>query len=425
MPLVYPGPIVPKRKSDNPPAFTAAQQFDIQAKASLAQTLKQKNTDFKKQLAISDKARAAMVAADKQIAIQTAALQTNPSNSAALAALQVANAERTKQENIFNAASVSIKSLVADIAALEQILKPAKTVTPKKTSASNSVPVVNGDGAVKPPFKYTYNAPMVKSAYFGSFGVQADSAGSSALSTPGFYKDGRNAFQTTSGPSAITGVLAGTQQGAKGTIQMSQFIAQTVKLTESQKKNPLFDTKMYGFKFLYNPNTVNMSWGVVTDINPQLEAMGLDKSVSLTSALSSTINFQLVLNRIDDLNILDVNGIKTSVGTNPYPSVVDINELKTIYKKGTMYDLEYLFKTINGFSSTYKSGLNGNTADWGWLYAIPVELHLGDGLRYLVRISSLDVEHKIFNERMVPTYSLINITCARYPDVANQQTTSK
>jgi len=56
---------------------------------------------------------------------------------------------------------------------------------------------------------------------------------------------------------------------------------------------------------------------------------------------------------------------------------------------------------------------------------LPVELHLGDGLRYLVRISSLDIEHKMFNERMVPIFSNVRITCARYPDIASQQTTKK
>ena len=81
-----------------------------------------------------------------------------------------------------------------------------------------------------------------------------------------------------------------------------------------------------------------------------------------------------------------------------------------------MYDLEYLFKTIGGYNSQYNSTLNGITADKGWLMPLPVELHLGDGLRYLVRVSQLDLQHIIFNERMVPVLSTVNFTCTRYFD---------
>lgn len=87
-----------------------------------------------------------------------------------------------------------------------------------------------------------------------------------------------------------------------------------------------------------------------------------------------------------------------------------------IYRKGTMYDVEYLFKAVNGYNASYKSTLNGLTADRGWLYALPVELHLGAGLRYLVRLTSLNVSHNMFNERMVPILTTVSIVCTRYYD---------
>ena len=36
----------------------------------------------------------------------------------------------------------------------------------------------------------------------------------------------------------------------------------------------------------------------------------------------------------------------------PYGETVPIEDLQEIYRKGTMYDLEYLFKTINGPDNT-------------------------------------------------------------------------
>jgi len=81
-----------------------------------------------------------------------------------------------------------------------------------------------------------------------------------------------------------------------------------------------------------------------------------------------------------------------------------------------------------GLNATYKSTLNGSTADRGWLTAIPVELHLGDGMRYRVRISTLNVNHAMFNSRMVPILSTVDFTCHRYydgPEITGNLTSSK
>ena len=176
--------------------------------------------------------------------------------------------------------------------------------------------------------------------------------------------------------------------------------------------------------------SVSMTWGINTEVNTQMESMGLDKSVPLTAGLyNSTISFELLLNRIEDMKYLDETGLKSQLfanilvglSENPYPQQgIPDAEFRSIYKKGTMYDIEYLFKAVNGFNSQYNSSLNGLTADRGWLYALPVELHLGDGLHYLVRLTTLNVNHTMFNERMVPVLSTVTITCTRYYDGPEQ-----
>ena len=198
---------------------------------------------------------------------------------------------------------------------------------------------------------------------------------------------------------------------------LSQYTKQ-MNLTAAQKA--AIDTNKYGFRFLYNPQTVSMNWGTTTEVNPQLESLGLDKGVPLTSGLNNTtVSFDLVLNRIDDMRILDSNGFKTIKGKQYkelYSPQISDAEAKLIYKKGTMYGLEYFFKAVNGDIGNYESYLNGSTSDRGWMFAIPVELHLGTGLRYLVRISSLAVNHNMFDERMVPIFSTVSIICTRYYD---------
>jgi hypothetical protein len=92
-----------------------------------------------------------------------------------------------------------------------------------------------------------------------------------------------------------------------------------------------------------------------------------------------------------------------------------VKEEQDIYNKGTMYDLEFLLRVLMG--TTMDSYLRGeNTADMGWLPAIPVELHLGKSLRYLGVVNSLNINHMIFNERMVPLFSTVDIAFARLPD---------
>jgi hypothetical protein len=290
--------------------------------------------------------------------------------------------------------------------------KAAKKTT--KKSVVDASPAGTGPASNQgpnPPL-YKYNAPMVKTAYLTPFGPQGSTS----------YR-GMNSGTFTDAATAWSGNL-----GAKGTIQMSRVYASYNPTTDTKN---VYSDNLYGFKFLYNPTEVAMAWGTSTEANWDYVSLGLDKaSVVALGILKSTITFSVLLNRIGDMNFLEddgrINPIKLqdfpdgtrafTGGFNPYPTVVSPEEGSLIYKKGTMYDLEYLFRTIMGLNSEYTSLLNGKTSDRGWLNAAPVELHLGDGLRYLVRISTLDVNHIIFNDRMVPMLSTINFTCHRFYD---------
>jgi hypothetical protein len=88
---------------------------------------------------------------------------------------------------------------------------------------------------------------------------------------------------------------------------------------------------------------------------------------------------------------------------------------------GTMYDFEFLLRTIMGY--TMKSSLRDysffedkGTADMGFLGARPVELHLGKNMRYLGYITNINLEHVIFDNRMVPLFSNVSIAFSRLPD---------
>jgi hypothetical protein len=255
---------------------------------------------------------------------------------------------------------------------------------------------------------------MVKSAYFRPTGPQGTSIDGKTVDI-GKYTDALNSWST-----------AGS--GGRGAFQMDRATNTAATLataTKAQKNNKHFDPNFYGFKFLYNPQTVNMTWGAVMGANPTFESLGLDAAIPIArNLLQSIISFDIILNRIEDFNVLTSSGLTAGVN-NPYPTnkTPDNLELKKIYDKGTMYDLDYLFKTMHGFDgfTNYTSSLLGETNDPGWLPVRPVELHLGNKLRYRVRITDLSVKHSIFNERMVPILSTVSFTCARYWDGPTSQ----
>jgi hypothetical protein len=311
----------------------------------------------------------------------------------------------------------------------------AAAIPIKPKSGSSGTGGNGGSGAGPQPATYKYNAPLVNSAYFNPLGPQHKMLGSEVIIDQGKYTD------------ALTGAWKG--QGGRGTIQMDRTINPTTvinNLKSAGAKVENIDTTLYGFKFLYNPTTVQMGWGVSSEVNPTYEALGQDAATPLAAGLiQSTISFELLLNRIEDFKYIDENGLKNvQTGTqtknrfisetagivsesipvlgkisNPYPYPVADSELKLIYNKGTMYDLEYLFRTLMGFNTKIMSSLNGETSDRGWLTNLSIELHLGSGLRYRVRVSSLDVQHIMFNERMTPILSKVIMTCTRYADFSS------
>lgn len=263
---------------------------------------------------------------------------------------------------------------------------------------------------------YKYNAPMVKEAYFGAPSFE-NTILEGNLVDQGNYADARQAWKGTT--------------GGRGTIQMDEKFLNSYSSSLQGKAPKNFDGQKYGFKFLYNPQTVGMAWGMLMEMDPTFEAMAKDKfQVVSTALMTSTISFELLLNRIKDFDYVTENGIRpksnknvpvrqlenTVQDRNPYPLFVSTDDAKEIYRKGTMYDIEYFLKTINGPNATFTSDLNGVTADYAWLRPTIVELHLGDAMRYRVRISDFSVNHIIFNSRMVPMLSSVRLTCHRFID---------
>lgn len=309
--------------------------------------------------------------------------------------------------------------------------------TNQRNNSTN--PVVPPVKPQKEVFTCYYNAPLVSQANFK--GIQAEVLGGNFI-TSGNYTDALNAFKVDKNSGNI---IVGRGSFQTDRVTRNATVAGT--FSKQTSYNKIVDNNMYGFKFLYNPQTITMNWGALAKTDPVYASSAADPYLAGTANLvSSTIEFSIVLNRIEDMLYLGKNGLVTPVepgtvntntlegitrasnavyGKNPYPQFSlapgkTLNEeLAEIYEEGTMYDLKYLFRTLHaqGAYATYKSSLqNQITADPGWLPVRPVELHLGNKLRYRVRVSNLSVNHTIFNSRMIPIFTTVNISCSRYWD---------
>jgi hypothetical protein len=256
------------------------------------------------------------------------------------------------------------------------------------------------------PSNVEYNVPPVKQAYFQP-----------GNNLPALY--GKNQ------PTSITEAneLWTTATGSKGMFQTwtppSADYATTLEQGEGLNSNQQIVTggefKRYGFQFNYNPMMVSMSYGGVPDVD--VNKLADDKfNLFSTAVFQSSIEITLTLIRLFDMQYFDVNGNVTN--TNAWPIPPSSTQAKQIYEKGTMYDVEFLLKTIVGLE--FPTQFRGETADIGFLTGRPVELHLGKSLRYLVQVTSFALNHTHFDERMVPLVTNLSLSARRIPDYGDE-----
>jgi hypothetical protein len=154
----------------------------------------------------------------------------------------------------------------------------------------------------------------------------------------------------------------------------------------------------FGFRFLYNPEKVQRGATVGTDFIP-------DPENTLNFVLQEgleRITFELLLNRIPD-----VNGPSNK---NDYSPAIRQSDWDQIQRRGTHYDLEFLYRVANGLQNTQ---VRQNTGDIGLLLPNPCWLILG---RQKTRgaLESIQANDQLFSKSLVPTLTRVTITFARF-----------
>jgi len=280
------------------------------------------------------------------------------------------------------------------------------------------------------------NAGIANDAYFNNFSSRAGGDFTDVLQTKNSENEAPVPYNAD--------ILWRNNRSSKGMFVQSDFLTNTDagiedgfsnnSLTRDQQLDKL---QKFGFQFHYNPTTVDMAYQGLADIDYTMFTSGREAFNLLgTQATQSTISFNLVLNRLLDRRYFDsgTEHLRPEVNAADWAGRFprEPKEQKEIYRKGTMYDIEFFLRTVMQVpvsvylkerNSLFLAGTGGgDTADIGFLTGVPVELHLGKSLRYLVRVDGFQLKHIIFSEDMVPLFTEVSISCSRIPDYATDST---
>jgi len=192
-----------------------------------------------------------------------------------------------------------------------------------------------------------------------------------------------------------------------------QDLDSSIDLQGKQKKK----SELWGFQFMYNPTTISYT-------NQANSAIDYGNTDDVANQLvgSQSISFEILINRTADVSALrdtynnySSRAIMSTTGINDgYPRVLTPDEVVGLYRRGTEYDIEFLYRCLNGDPQATQAMLEP-TSDYGYLAGIPVWLRFNDNVRYKGIINGISVEHVMFSENMVPMISKVSLTFLRLP----------
>lgn len=175
----------------------------------------------------------------------------------------------------------------------------------------------------------------------------------------------------------------------------------------------------YGFQFLWNPDAISVNVSRNMDITPN--SADTLRVVAGVFPGQETVSLTIVLDRTNDFAYAKATGTGAAeyyTAGFPLAATQDFNkQLSTLLEQGTMADLEYLFRAINGSGSGDKQWttlLGKKTANVGYLQPTLLGVALGpdthNNLSYVGWISNLSMNHTAFTETMIPLRTTVSIS---------------
>jgi hypothetical protein len=186
----------------------------------------------------------------------------------------------------------------------------------------------------------------------------------------------------------------------------------------------LVDTS-WGFQFLWNPTTISTSVSRNMDITPS--SADTLRVVAGVFPGQETVSINIVIDRTNDFACIKADNSRGTSSTeftryysSLYPGASPLqnmpDQINKLMSQGTMADLEYLFKAINGSGNgtlEWTNLLGKKTANVGYLAPTLLGIQLGptlDNLSYVGWASNIDINHTAFTEDMIPIRTEVSIS---------------
>jgi hypothetical protein len=190
------------------------------------------------------------------------------------------------------------------------------------------------------------------------------------------------------------------------------------------------DDPRYGFQFLWNPTSIQTAVSVNLDVTPT----AFDKFAGVVGAFPSgeALSVTIKLDRRNDFFALRSNRLisgdaqKFNISNNNLESLrnsykhglnsskdnndIFIKKLTELAKRGTIADIEYLYKAINGpgwFNDALAKEM-AESSDIGFLTPTLLRIDIGP-LSYIGYVSNLSVTHLGFTKGMIPIESDVTL----------------
>lgn len=186
-----------------------------------------------------------------------------------------------------------------------------------------------------------------------------------------------------------TGEFAGSNYGtgpkpyATGEIY-ALFEQKSIQGDDGATGSPWYKrTLNWAFRFLYNPAQIQVS----TQIDQSATPTNLDPGVFFGQ--QQALGFQLYINRMAEM----ARGAQNV-------------DLSRILQYGTQYDINHLFRVVNG-----------DAGDVGFLVNTLVRVSFGPNNYYEGFITNIDATHSQFNSQMVPMVSTVNLNVTRVSQI--------
>lgn len=177
----------------------------------------------------------------------------------------------------------------------------------------------------------------------------------------------------------------------------------------------------YGFRFLYNPSTYNEGYSSVSGADPfvmlkEVTTMGQ----AVVGASGASVGLQLFLYRRMDVELLRWAYSTGKVSQIDFSTLYgeDVKEpvLRRLMERGTMVDIEQLFRLCNGDP---QDTWHGRSSDWGAIMPTMIALSIGDGpssRKMRGMLTGISFNHVLFASGMVPVLTELTLTVNRIVD---------